>query len=188
MEYLKERTEFYKSLYEKEHERSKFFDNSIRFPATLIIIYIGGAFYSFNNYFQSDLTLESFLDWIFLIVFAIFCISTLITMYFLAITFHGFTRKYEYLPFTSKLKSHEVELYKYHYKYSNIKKSKERRLDAQSKTYDAFLKNIENYFITLTERNQIINDKRADNYYLTRSFLFVNLILLVILGSIEFTT
>jgi len=173
VDYLKQRPEFYRSLYEKEHERSKFYDNSIRFPATLIVIYIGGAFYSFNNYFKNGVVFESKLDWVFLITFAIFCFSTLITMFFLAITFHGFTRKYEYLPFTTKLRSHEIELYKYYYKYSGIKKNRERRIDAKSKTYNAFLKNIENYFITLTERNQIINDKRADNYYLTRSFLWL---------------
>lgn len=188
MEYLKERTEFYRGLYEKEHDRSKFYDNSIRFPATLIVINVGGAFYSFNKYFNNDILLNSKLDLIFLIAFALFCISTLITIYFLAITFHGFTRKYEYLPFTSKLKSHEIQLYKYHYKYSDKKVNEERRTEAKSKTYEAFLKDIENYFITLTERNQIINDKRADNYFLTRSFLFINLILLIILGSIEFIT
>lgn len=187
-EELKQRAEFYRDLYYKEHDRSKFYDNSIRFPATLIVIYIGGAFYSFNNYYKQDLLLESATDWVFIVAFCFFCLFTLVTMYFLAFTFHGFTRKYEYLPFTSNLKSHETELYKHHYKYSDKTDYKEKRIEATECATIDFIKTIENYYIKLTHRNQEINDKRADNYYITRTFLFINLILLIILGSVEFIT
>lgn len=185
---LKQRAEFYQDLYYKEHDRSKFYDNSIRFPATLIVIYIGAAFYSFNNFYEGGIVIESGLDWIFITCFILFCIFTLITMYFLAITFHGFTRKYEYLPFTSKLKNHEIKLYKHHYKYSTKIDFKEKRAEAIECTAIDFIKTIENYYVKLAHKNQVINDKRADNYYITRTFLFVNLTLLIILGSIEFTT
>ena len=109
-------------------------------------------------------------------------------MYFLAITFHGFTRKYEYLPFTTNLKSHELDLYKHHYRYSDKTNFKEKRSEATECTTIDFIKTLENYYIRLTYKNQKINDKRADNYYITRTFLFVNLVLLIILGIIEFTT
>ena len=188
LENIKQRAEFYKDLYYKEHDRSKFYDNSIRFPATLIVIYIGAAFYSFTNYFNKGIVVESIIDWFFILSFGLFCLCTLFTMYFLAITFHGFTRKYEYLPFTTNLKSHELDLYKHHYRYSDKTNFKEKRSEATECTTIDFIKTLENYYIRLTYKNQKINDKRADNYYITRTFLFVNLVLLIILGIIEFTT
>jgi len=187
-EELKHRAEFYRDLYDKEHDRSKFYDNSIRFPAALIVIYIGGAFYSFNSYFKQGIILESAIQWVFVVVFVFFCLFTLITMYFLAFTFHGFTRKYEYLPFTTDLKNHELKLYKHHYKYSDKTDFKEKRIEASECATNDFIQSIENYYIHLTHKNQEINDKRADNYYLTRTFLFINLVLLIILGTIEFIT
>ncbi len=36
-----------------EHERGKFYDTVIQYPTTLLVIFIGGAFYSFNNYFDT---------------------------------------------------------------------------------------------------------------------------------------
>lgn len=188
MDHLKQRADFYRDLYYKEHERNKFYDNSIRFPATLIVIYIGAAFYSFNNFFSEGFLLNTNIQKFFIIAFGLFCICTLITMYYLAFTFHGFTRKYEYLPFTSNLRSHELELYKHHYKFSDKIDFKAKRIEASECTALDFVRTLENYYIQLTHKNQQINDERADNYYITRTFLFINLILLIILGTIEFIT
>ncbi|GLB52279.1 hypothetical protein NBRC110019_13180 [Neptunitalea chrysea] len=100
--------------------------------------------------------------------------------------FHGFTRSYQYLPLSGDLKKHELGLYKYYYKYSEKNKYKEKREDAKNKTCEKFIENLKKYYITITEVNQKINDKRADSYYLTRTFLFVNLILLIVLGVIGY--
>lgn len=189
MEELKQNTEFYKSLYEKEHERSKFFDNSIRFPSTLIVLFFGGGYYAFNNFFDGGIKYpNNTLEWLFILAFGLFCLTTLIATFYLGITFHGFTRKYKYLPYATDLKKHQLNLYKHHYKYSDKTKYSEKRIDATTQTAEGFIKILGEYYADLTTINQKINDKRADNYYLTRTFLFIDLLLLIILGTIEFIT
>jgi len=178
---------FYKDQYLFEHERRKFYDRLIQFPTTLLVIFIGSTLYSFNKYFINGIEeLCTKLDWIFISMFFLFAISTIITIYYLGIMFHGFTRKYEYLPFTGQLEKHEKDLYKYYYKYSKKKTFKEKREDAKNLMCEKFTKNLKKYYIKTTEINQVINDKRADSYYLTRTFLFVDLILLIILGTIGY--
>ena len=43
--------EFYKDLYLAEHDRSRFYDNIIQYPTTIVVIFIGGVIYCFNKYF-----------------------------------------------------------------------------------------------------------------------------------------
>ncbi|WP_298321247.1 hypothetical protein [uncultured Aquimarina sp.] len=177
----------YKEQYLFEHERRKFYDRLIQYPTTLLVIFIGASLYSFNKYFPNGISTFCWKsDWLFICVFGLFTITTIITIWFLGIMFHGFTRSYEYLPYTGILKKHELELYKYYYKYSEKKKYKKKREDAKNRTCEKFTKNLKEYYITTTEVNQRINDKRADSYYLTRTFLFVNLILLIVLGVIGY--
>lgn len=177
--------EFYKDLYLFEHERGKFYDTVIQYPTTLLVVFIGGVFYSFKNYFKiGNICICTPKDWIFITLLGLFLLSTIVTIYFLSTVFHGFTRRYNYLPFTGELLNHEKELYKFHYKYSEGTSIKEKRDDAHKNTCDGFSNNLKNYYVELTEINQKINDKRADNYYLTRTFLFIDLLLLLCIGLI----
>lgn len=58
--------EFYKEQYLFEHDRGKFYDKIIQYPTTLLVVLVGGVFYSFNNYFDNGLLkLTLTLDWIF---------------------------------------------------------------------------------------------------------------------------
>lgn len=178
---------FYKDLYLFELERGNFYDRLIQYPTTLLIVFIGAALYSFNSYFINSFEeLCTKLDWTFAIIFSLFAISTIITIYFLGIMFHGFTRKYEHLPFTGQLEKHEKDLYKYYYKYSEEKTYSERREDAKNLTCKNFTLSIKKYYTQSTQVNQVINDKRANAYYYTRTFLFIDLILLIILGTIGY--
>lgn len=112
--------------------------------------------------------------------------STIIAIYFLAKVFHGFTRKYYYLPFTKNLSNHEKQLYKFHYKYSERESYQDKRTEARDNTCISFRNDLKKYYIELTDTNQRINDKRADSYYITRTFLFIDLILFLIIGIIGF--
>ncbi|WP_339880790.1 hypothetical protein [uncultured Algoriphagus sp.] len=179
--------EFYQNQYYFEHERRKFYDRLIQYPTTLLVIFVGASLYSLNKYFPigiNNFCLES--DWFFSIIFGLFSLSTIITICFLGIMFHGFTRKYEYLPYTGELQNHELELYKYYYKYSKKKKYKNKRKDAKIMTCKNFTANLKMYYINTSQVNQEINDKRADSYYLTRTFLFIDLVLLIILGTMGY--
>ncbi len=179
--------EFYREQYLFEHERGRFYDKIIQYPTTLLVVFIGGVFFCFNNYFDNGLlNLSLTLDWIFVIFLVLFLLSTIVAIYFLAKVFHGFTRKYYYLPFTKNLEDHEKQLYKFHYKYSEKETYQNKRTDARDSTCIGFSNNLKKYYIELTDINQRINDKRADSYYLTRTFLFLDLILLIIIGFIGF--
>lgn len=179
--------EFYREQYLFEHERGKFYDKIIQYPTTLLVVFVGCVFFSFNNYFDDGLPkLLLTLDWIFIILLGLFLLSTIIAIYFLATVFHGFTRKYYYLPFTRDLLNHEKQLYKFYYKYSEKKSYQDKRAEARDNTCIDFSSNLKKYYIGLTDTNQKINDRRADSYYLTRTFLFIDLILFIIIGIIGF--
>jgi len=179
--------EFYKEQYLLEHERSNFYDTIIQYPTTLIVIFIGGVLYSFNKYFPCGIPDHlNTLDWIFVILFILFGIITILTIYSLYIVFHGFTRKYYYLPRTISMAEHEKEMFKYHYKYSEKTSKKERIIDAKDNTCDSISNSLRTYYIDLTDANQIINNKRAEKYGQTRTFLFIDLILLIVIAVISF--
>ncbi len=179
--------EFYKNQYLFEHDRRNFYDKLIQYPTTLLVIFIGSSFYSLNKYFENEnLCMCTNFDWVFVIVSSLFSLSIVITIYFLGIMFHGFTRKYEYLPLTGDLEKHEKNLYKYYYKYSEEETFEQKRIEAKKLACENFSKDLRKYYILNTEINQKINDKRADSYYLTRTFLFIDLLLLIILSTIGY--
>ncbi len=178
-------TELFKEQYLFEHDRKRFYDRLIQYPTTLLFVFIGAALYSFNKYFPDGIKdLSTKLDWLFIISFCIFGLSVIFTIWNLFVVFHGFTRKYEYLPNTKSLAKYELDLYKYYYKYSDLKDYKEKREEAKTKTCEKFEKQIFEYYKELTSQNQKINDFRAESYYFTRTFLFIDLVFLIIIGTI----
>ena len=92
---------------------------------------------------------------------------------------------YEYLPYSGILKKHELN-------YTSIitntvKRINTKRNEKIRKTgLVKILNKLKRILYYDCEVNQRINDKRADSYYLTRTFLFVNLILLIVLGVIGY--
>lgn len=179
-------TEFYRDLYVSEYERMKFYDKVIQYPTTLLVIFIGVAFYSLNNYYiNGQFIVQSTLDKFFMSFVILFCISIIFTILFLSRLFHGFTRRYHYLPFSMKLHEHEKELYKHYYKFSDKKSSEDKKSAAKERTCQDFCKNIRKYYIELADINQKINDKRAEAYSKTRAFLFLDLIFLIVIAIIE---
>ena len=177
--------EIYKEQYLFEHNRKQFYDKLIQYPTTLLIVFIGSALYCFNKYFPRGLTeLNTFSDWLFTVAFILFSLSVILTIWNLGIVFHGFTRKYDYLPNTKVLFNYELSLYKYYYKYSDIKDYQEKREFAKDKTCEEFEKVLKTYYREMTSQNQEINDHRAESYYFTRTFLFIDLVFLIIIGTI----
>lgn len=177
--------EFYYQQYLNEIERIKFYDKIIQYPTTLVVGFVGAAFYCLNDYFNSSINVDSPTDWIFIITVIVFFICTGFVVYFLTLVFHGFTRRYRFLPFSSELANREVELYKFYL--SNNKKTakKKQKKAAIKKARKEFDKNLKEYYVNFTEVNQRINDKRAVYYYNARTFLFIDLIILIILGVVS---
>lgn len=177
--------DFYKEQYLLENARTEVFDKAIQFPTTLIIIFIGATLYSYNEYFSAEgLQIITRLDYFFVTLFLIFFISIIITIWFLYKVFHGFTRKYAYLPNTEVLFSYKKTLYKHYYKYSDSIDFKNKRIDAWQKTGEEFENIIGQYYINNTSFNQKINDRRAGYYSIMRTFLFIDLTLLTFIGTI----
>ena len=177
--------DFYCQQYLNEQERTKFYDKVIQYPTTLLVVFVGAAFYSLNDFFNNEpIKLCSAFDWTFVSFVVLFFLSTGAAVYFLALVFHGFTRKYKYIPFTGVLANRELELYDFYFKQSTKKTKKKRKIDAKKNACREFNKNLRGYYIDYTEVNQRINDKRAIYYYYTRTFLFIDLILLIIIGII----
>ena len=180
--------EFYKTQYEQENERSRYYDKIIQYPTTLIVLLIGGSVFAFNRYFTDGLIkLAGTLDWVFVTLMILFTVSIIFTTTFLFYVFHGFTRKYGALPFTLTLSEYEKQLFIYNYRY-NSESSKDKRFQfAKKHTCIDFLNSLKEYYIRLTNDNQIINDKRAIFYYRTRAWLFADLILFLLIAIIGFT-
>lgn len=180
--------EFYKEQHHFEIERSKYYDSIIQYPTTLLVVFIGGVVYSVNRFFPNGFTncLDTF-DWVFIILLILFLFSILITVFFLYSVFHGFTRRYGYLPFASLLSEHEKKLFKYHYKYSEKKTKFEKYNDAKEACCIDFRNFLKQYYVELTDENQKINDKRAIYYSQARTFLFSDLILFILIAIIGFT-
>lgn len=180
--------EFYKEQYLHEHERSRSFDNVIQIPTTLLVIFIGGGFYFYTNYFTGAkiyFFLLTFKSWCFVASLLLFVVSIGITIIYLYRVYHGWTRRYEHLPFSKDLHNYELTLYKYSYKYSDKKAYSDKRNDAKSQTCSLFGDEIKKYYIKLADINQRINDRRSENYFWTRTFLFIDLVLLVIIAFLD---
>ena len=177
--------QIYKDQYLFEHNRKQFYDKLIQYPTTLLIVFIGSALYCFNKYFPEGIKeLNSITDWVFTISFGFFTLSVIFTIWNLGTVFHGFTRKYEYLPNTRVLFDYEFSLYKFYYKTSNLKNYKEKRDFAKNRTCEEFEIVLMTYYREMTSQNQEINDHRAESYYFTRTFLFIDLVFLIIIGAI----
>ncbi|MDD4234987.1 MAG: hypothetical protein PHF99_03100 [Bacteroidales bacterium] len=178
---------FYKELYYNEHARRMSYDKIIQYPATLVIIFIGCAYFLLNDYYPEGVfVLETIFDYLFLIFIFVFLITIILSIWYLVLVFHSFTRKYEYLPYTSDLHKHEKTLFRHHYKFSDKVSYTEKRNDAHMSCCNDFSKIMKAYYIELTDYNQKINDKRADYYAKARMFIFFSLIALFIIGIINF--
>jgi len=183
----KEILEFYKDLYHREHERTHFYDKIIQYPTTIIIIFIGGVIYSYDKYFINGYPDNmALLDWLFVVFLSLFLIITGFTVYYLYSVFHGFSRRYSYLPTSNLLHDYEKELFKYNYKLSEELSKEEKFAEATETTCYGFSEVLKNYYIELAAFNQKINDMRADKYYLTRTYLFIDLVLFVAIAIIGF--
>jgi hypothetical protein len=180
--------EFYREQYHFEYERSKYYDSIIQYPTTLLVVFIGGVVYSVNRFFPNGFPncLDAF-DWVFLLLLLLFTFTVLLTVFFLYSVFHGFTRRYGYLPFTNLLSEHEKKLFKHHYKYSEKKSKYEKYNDAKGYACVDFGNLLKQYYVNLAYENQKINDDRAIYYSRTRTMLFFNIILFILIAIIGFS-
>lgn len=177
--------DFYEKQYLLENTRTELYDKAIQYPTTLIIIFIGAALYSYNEYFNEDgIQIITRLDYLFVSLFILFSIGIVVTIWYLCKFFHGFTRKYAYLPNTEVLFRYKTTLYKHYYKYSHSLDFKSKRNDALHKTGEEFENIIGQYYINNTSFNQKINDRRAEYYSIMRTFLFIDLSFLTFIGAI----
>ena len=172
--------EFYRDQYFHEIERSRVLDNVVPYPTTLIVVFIGGVVYSFSKYFSNGFPCKyAILDIVYIALLTLFAVFTVITIFYLFTVFHGFTRRYSYLPNPIEIYKHEKTIFKYYYKYSEKQEKTEKQNDAIHLTCENLEKSLKNYFIELADSNQRINDKRSENYFFTRTYLFIDLLLFI---------
>jgi hypothetical protein len=175
--------DFYERLYIAENERTKFYDKVIQYPTTILIVIFGGFFYSLNNYFSNgSVRLETILDSVFIILSILFLLSTMVTVFFLIKVFHGLKRDYKYIPYSMQLLEHENSLIEHYFKESNKESKKERLKEAKEKASYRFWIDLKKQYAEYCDFNQKRNDERAKNYFLTKTFIVINLSLLVIIG------
>ena len=117
----------------------------------------------------------------------LFTLTVLLTVFFLYSVFHGFTRKYGYLPYSNLLSEHEKKLFKHHYKYSEKKSKFDKYNDAKGYSCVDFGNLLKQYYVNLAYENQKINDDRAIYYSRTRTMLFFNIILFILIAIIGFS-
>ena len=181
--------DFFRDQYLQEIDRSKFYDNVVPYPTTLLVVFVGGVVYSFTKYFECGFQPHySLIDWIYISLLVLFTISTIITIIALFTVFHGFTRRYSYLPGIRAMRDHEKRIFKYFYKYSEKQTKIEKIEDAKMNACENIGNALKEYYIELAEVNQQINDKRAENYFFTRTLLFIDLTLFIpiaIIGLIK---
>lgn len=182
-----ENLEFYKDLCSFEYNRSDFYDKVVQYPTTLLVIFVGGVLYSFNNFFACGLpNALSCYQWVFVSIVGLFVIITLATIWYLFSVFHGFARRYEHLPFADELAKQENKLFLYYFRYSEKNRRKKRIRDADKKTDFNCRQTLKDYYVKIANKNQKMNDERADNYFIARTLIFVDLFLFVVIGLMGF--
>lgn len=160
--------EFYKNLYENEINRKNEINGLVSFPTTLLTLMIGGGFFLYQPIFEIGFKNNN--HYILYVIFPLailFLISIAISIFFLIKMFHNLFRKYHYLPSPENLKNREIELFE-HYKnfYTGIGKKKiNKKSTKQSKI--AFKKDLLNYYIENSTKNQIVNDRRYKDYLIS---------------------
>jgi len=175
--------EFYKNLYENEISRKNEINGLVSFPTTLLTLMIGGGFYLYQPIFKNGLENNNhFITYVILPLAILFVITIATSIVFLIKMFHNLFRKYHYLPNPEILKNREIELFE-HYKnfFTTIgaKKIKKKSIKNSKREFE---KDLLNYYIENSTKNQIVNDRRYKDYYLSRHYLMISLIVLAISG------
>lgn len=174
---------FYKNLYENEINRKNEINGLINFPTTLLTLMIAGGFYLYQPIFKNEYVINNLcLFRIEVLISLLFVISIAISVFFLIRMYHNLFRKYHYLPSPEKLKNREIELFMHYEKiFSENNKSE---IEEKSIEYakQEFNKDLLNYYIDNSTKNQLVNDNRYKDYYRSRHYLMISLIILAISG------
>jgi len=175
--------EFYKNLYENEINRKNEINGLVSFPTTLLTLMIGGGFYLYKPIFQNGIEKNSQCISIIIAILAIlFAISIAVSIFFLIKMFHNLFRKYHYLPSPENLKNRQIELFEHYNNFFTTTKRKKIKKKSIKLSKIEFRKDLLNYYIEDSTKNQIVNDRRCKDYYLSRHYLMISLILLAISG------
>ena len=175
---------FYKNLYEIEINRKNEINGLVKFPTTLLSILIGAGFFLYKPLYENvDKAEKGFIFIVLAILSILFSISISIAVFYLVRMFHNLFRKYYYLPSATILKNRQIELYN-HGKlfYSETKNEEESEKLSIDYSKEEFNKDLLNYYIDNSTKNQKVNDSRYEDYYHSRHYLMISLIIIAISG------
>ncbi len=172
--------DFYKNLYEIEISRKNEINGLVKFPTTLLSILIGAGFFLYKPLYEN--AEHSCIFFIIVILSILFSIAISIAVFFLVKMFHNLFRKYHYLPSATLLKERQIELYNHANQFYSESESKEiEKLSIEYST-EEFNKDLLNYYIDNSTKNQKVNDNRYEDYYRSRHYLMISLIIIAISG------
>jgi hypothetical protein len=175
--------DFYKNLYEVEISRKNEINGLVKFPTTLLSILIGAGFFLYKPLYENIEKAEKNCMFIIIAILSVlFAISITIAVTYLVKMFHNLFRKYYYLPSAISLKERQIELYNHGKQfYSETDNNEIEKLSIDYST-EEFNKDLLNYYIDNSAKNQKVNDNRYEDYYRSRHYLMISLIIIAISG------
>lgn len=163
---MKDRLEFYKEFYFREHDKRNEINDSLSLPIGLITALIAGTFYLLTTF---DYSVFSWLLIVFLAIVSIGFVFLILSIYFLIKAYSNFPVGYEYMkiPDVDLIEKYREDLKK-HY--------------AEEKKEDISEKEVEEYvlqeIIRNTGDNQRNNKEKAKFRYNCEYYLIISLIIL----------
>lgn len=166
--------EFYKYIYDRELNRRAKLDDSINVIIGIISLLIGFISYFFSNDKYFKLIECNIILWIFLLI-AIILIA--LSILFLVKSYNNYLRGFNY-PNIAHLK-------KIRYFQTITIPNYNKEVDSENKII--FENDLIDRLIRIADENTEINDKRAFDLYLSKTFIISTLIILFIISIILIT-
>lgn len=154
--------ELFKEMYYHEIQQKEAINNRISIPVSICSLLAGGFLYYAINIKEVYINQMGI---IFRILFGLFTISLLITLYFLFRAYYGY--KYGYISFPSDIHYYANELEQY---YTN-------ELDKESLVSNDIELFLYDLYKDTTENNKIQNAKKTDYLRLSSIFLIITLVI-----------
>ncbi|MFK5891237.1 MAG: hypothetical protein QM486_10970 [Flavobacteriaceae bacterium] len=169
--------DFYKSIYDRELNRRKNLDDSISIPIGIISLLVGLISFFYSNKDYKTIIIENYFI---LFLFGISIILMTLSIIFIIKSYNNFLRGFNYpnisyLKNIRKLQTQDIPNY-------NQIVTKEKEMNFEKELVDKL--------IGITDTNTKINDTRAFDIYLAKTFiisslsvLFITTIFLLIINS-----
>ena len=155
--------DFYKNKFEREQKRRSDLDSSINLPILVLTLIMGLNSYIIKEYIFNQHW--GFLDWIVIIFICLSVILILLSSYFIFWTSNNLFFGFDYPNFDLMSKYREIEKY-------NKTCEQDKVMDVEEIIKDKIVSYADEY--------TIINDKRGNNLYWSRTFIIINFLITII--------